>query len=465
MPRSKKAGSKTEPKSRIPSLTGDGKKDGQGKDGGASNGENAQPNHEDGIGMILAKLATMDGKFDELKTEVREAIQAVDHKVGLVEERIDTVTKKSDKNEERLKEVADASEGLRVRSSVHGSRLADVEKKIERLEREKRKNLIIIEGVPESEENPSPEIVDLLFRDLKLDFDTLVCDRIYRRGKAPPGTGEGAKPEVAPEARTGHKPRKHRVIVVGFKELSDKIQVYKHVKNLQGLDKWKNVFISDDLTECQQNEVRDLRALSAYARSKGYNSTVRANCIIVNDRRYAYGEIARLGPELTLERAKTIECLDGKGIGFQSVHSPLSNLFPCNIIYKKRPFLSAEGALQYTRAIICKRYDEAATIEFERNAYEVKRIAASLGQSQQWDNMVEDVLLEILIIKFTTNQRCRNALLATGEKRLFEATGDKVWACGLPLSKIHELTLPPPGRNRTGLSVEKVRDIIRNEGK
>ena len=141
------------------------------------------------------------------------------------------------------------------------------------------------------------------------------------------------------------------------------------------------MFINDDLTECQLNKVRDLRALSAYARSKGYASAVRSNCIIVNGRKYTHADIAKLGPELTLEKAKTIECLNGEGIGFQSVHSPLSNLFPCNIVYKKKPFLSAEGALQYTRAIICKKYQEAGDIEFERNAYEVKRIASTLGES------------------------------------------------------------------------------------
>ena len=247
---------------------------------------------------------------------------------------------------------------------------------------------------------------------------------------------------------------------MGFKEHTDKIKVFKQLKQLQGNEKWAKVYIDDDLTECQLNQRRDLRALSAYARSKGFNSMVRASWIIVNDRKYIYEELHKLAPELTLEKAKTLECLGGRGIAFQSVHSPLSNLYPCNIVYKSKIFLSAEGALHHTRATFCKRYVEARAIEFETNAYEVKNKASSFKHPEEWEGSVVAILIEILFIKFTTNAHCKEFLLATGNHSLFEATGDKVWACGLPLAKIHELTLPPPGKNRTGEAVEKVRDMI-----
>ena len=333
--------------------------------------------------------------------------------------------------------------------------------KIEHLEREKRRNLIIIEGVQESEENPSPEIIEELFRDLKVGFDSLVCDRIYRRGKQP--REPGARPEGEAANQNKHETGRPRPIVVGFKLHESKIQVFKHLGNLKGVARWDRVYISDDLTECQLREVRDLRALSAYARSKGINSSVRSNCIVVDGRKFPYKDLAKLAPDLTLEKAKTIECLDGKGLAFQSVHSPLSNLYPCNVFYKGKPFLSAEGALQHTRAVICKRPDEAKAIEFERDAYEVKKIAASLKQTVEWDRVVEDVLIEILLIKFSANPYCKRVLLETGNRLLFEATGDRTWACGLPLARIHELTLPPVGKNRTGLALEKVRGIIKDK--
>ena len=298
---------------------------------------------------------------------------------------------------------------------VHGLRLAELESKVEQLERDKRRNIIVVDGVPEDAQKPSPKVIEELFADLNINFDTLVCDRIYRRGKAPPEPSGVAKAEVAKgNYNTRATEKRPRPIVVGFKQFEDKIQVFKHIKNLQGLERWTKVYISDDLTETQQRQLRDLKALSSYARNKGHNSNVKANCIIVDGRKFPYRDLHKLPPELTLEKAKTIECLDGNGVAFQSVHSPLSNLYPCNIVYKGNVFLSAEGALQHAQATVCGRLAEACAIQFERDAYEVKRIAGTLGHSPEWDVVVVDVLLEILIVKFKTNKHCRAILLATG---------------------------------------------------
>ena len=102
-------------------------------------------------------------------------------------------------------------------------------------------------------------------------------------------------------------------------------------------------------------------------------------------------------------------------------------LYPCNVCYKGNTFLSIEGALQYRKAVTCKKF-VARIIEFERNAYEAKRIGGSFKYTQEWEDIEEDELLEILIVKFSTNQYCKQALLKTGDKKLFEATGDQVWA-------------------------------------
>ena len=70
---------------------------------------------------------------------------------------------------------------------------------------------------------------------------------------------------------------------------------------------------------------------------------------------------------------------------------------------------------------------------------------------------LEDILLD----KCTRNQYCRDFLISTGEKKLFEATGDRKWACGIPLSKIDTLTASPPGENRMGKKLESVRSKIK----
>ena len=452
--------SKTGGKSKIPSLGAAGKNGAKGNEEDETDLGTAE---DEGIIKIISKLSVLDNSLGGLTREVREGLQSVEFRVGELGDRVKANEKKCEEATEKVREVTDTTSGLKTRSAVQGARLNDLERQIEQLERDKRRNLIIIEGVEEDENNPSPEIVELLFQDLKVGFDTPVCDRVYRRGKVPPKEEDKLQPEGATVNKNKRGEGKPRPIVVGFKLLSDKIQVYKHLKNLQGIQRWERVYISDDLTESQQRQLRDLRSLSAFAKSLGYASAVRSNCLVVEGRKYTYKDLHRLSPEITLEKAKTVKCLQGKGVAFQSVHSPLSNLYPCNVFYKGISFLSAEGALQHTRAIFCRRLEEARAIETERDAYEVKRIAGTFKHPQEWEAVVVDILIEILVIKFTANRHCREVLLATGDCGLFEATGDRTWACGLPLSKIHELTIPPVGRNRTGVALEKVRQIVKGK--
>ena len=182
----------------------------------------------------------MNARFDEVRKDIREGLQAADFSNKTVDDRVTTLAGNVDSTHEDIAEVTEVTEGLRTRSTVQGIRIAEIEMKIEQLEREKRKNIIVVEGVPETEGKSSPEVIEELFADLKVDFDTLLCDRIFRRGKAPPGTGDRPAPEVAADNNNARRGKfRHRPIVVGFKELGNKIQIYRHVKNLQGLEKWK----------------------------------------------------------------------------------------------------------------------------------------------------------------------------------------------------------------------------------
>ena len=286
-------------------------------------------------------------------------------------------------------------------------------------------------------------MIDGLFLDLQLGLDSHVCNKVYRRGREPRGTGETGN--AAPAINKPNKPQQRRAtqprpIVVGFTKLADKIKLFRNLKNLKQLQKWEKVYITDDLTECQRAQTRDLRSLAAYARSQGIEATVRNQNIWVEKRKYAYNEIHRLAPELTLEKTKTIEILEGNWLAFQSEHAPLSNFYPCNIVYKNRKFLSSEAALHHSRAIVCKRFVEAGLIEKELYAYKVKKIGGSFKPTADWDGVKDDTLEEILVEKFIQNPFCRDALLATGNKKLLEATGDLKWACGMPLAKIHTIT-------------------------
>ena len=438
---------------------GDGDDPNQESDGAVSDLEEETT----GVNKILAKLSGLEANLHEVRIDLKEGLHTADFNAKNLSDKIGAVVKKTEETGEKVRETVEVTTGLTTRTAVHGLRLNELENRIEMLERDKRRCLIVVEGVAEVANKPSPEIIEELLLDLKIDLDTQACDRIYRRGREPRAPDQDKQEVADKHGRRNGREIKPRPIVVGFKSFEDKKQVYKHLKNLKGVERWNKVYINDDLTECQLNQQRDLRSLVAYARSLGREAGIRSNQIWVEGRKYVYTELHKLAPELTLEKAKTITCLDGKGVAFQGPHSPLSNLYPCNVIYKGKAFLSSEGALQYRKAVTCKKFAEAHSIEFERRAFEAKRVGGSFRHTQEWEDIEEDEILEILIVKFTDNPYCKRALLNTGDKKLFEATGDRVWACGLPLARIHELTDPPPGNNRTGKALEKVRGLLKGK--
>ena len=469
MPPRREPGKSTAKGSKIPKF-GNAPKDPPDEDSGdvsfdGNDRDGADVTQSSALDKILARFDKMDLEIISVKDTVDEGIKAQEFNAKQMEDKLQDHVTACKITKQEVKSLGEETDGLRARVNYQGFRLSDVEKKIEQLERERRKNIMIIEGVVENEEIPSPEIVDSLFEDLNLNFDSHVCDRVYRRGKAPQGPSAAT---AFTADRTGNDKRMHgdkqqrpRPIVVGFMRPTEKGKVFANLSKLKGNEKWNKVYFSDDYTDCQKNQIRDLRALAAYARRVGRVATVRNHHIWVDGKRFVYEEIGKLAPELTLEKAKTIEVLNGEGIAFQSVHSPLSNLYPSNVYHRDQNFLTSEAALHHTRAVICRRLKEAQDILETRDPYKVKDIGGSFKPTREWEEIEDSEIEGILLDKFTRNHYCRDFLLATGNKKLFEATGDRKWACGIPLSKIDTLTDKPPGENRMGKKLEVIRDKIR----
>ena len=456
-------------KTRIPKAGGASPKvDGKSTAGDAgptvSDDESSEVTQSSALEKILARFDSVETEIRSVKDTVDEGIRAQEFNASQFEDKLKQHVADCVKTSEVIESLREDTDGLQARASYQSFRLTDLEIKIEQLERERRKNLMIVEGVVETEGVHSPDIIDDLFADLKLDFDSHVCDRIYRRGKETPATSFSAVTADltgSAEKPTDTRKTRPRSIVVGFMRPIEKSKVFKNLKNLKGVERWNRVFFTDDYTEQQKNQIRDLRALAAYARRIGREATVRNHHLWVDGRRYVYDELSKLSPELTLEKAKTLEVLGGSGLAFQSSHSPLSNLYPCNVYHRGGKFLSSEAAIHHTRATISRRPREAQDILETRDPYKVKGIGSSFKASREWEEKEDAEYDSILLDKFTRNQYCRDFLVRTGDKKLFEATGDRKWACGIPLTKIDTLTDAPPGENRMGKKLEVVRQKVK----
>ena len=307
----------------------------------------------------------------------------------------------------------------------------------------------MIDGVPDKEGEVTTSVIDNLCKDLQINLNAGACTAIFRRGKQQVSDNE--------EGRRAIGQARPRPIVAVFSSPNDKSLIFKNLKKLKDNDTWQKIYFNDDLTEEQANEQRDLRALAAYAKAKGFNANVKAGALWFEGRKYRYEEMHHLPEGITLLNAKNLHILDDKAIVFQSPHSPLSNLHPCNITYKGEAFLSAEGAFQFTRATECGYHREAQAIKGERNAYKVKSLTREFRSTREWEEMAEQVMKDILMVKFSRNRSCKAFLLTTGDRTLFEGTGDKRWGCGIPISKANLITFRNPGRNILGHLLEEVR--------
>ena len=314
---------------------------------GAGDGDTEKQQAQNGTEMTAAQSSALEkslSRFDKvdqdmanIKNTVDEGIKAQEFNAKQTEDKLDKHVQDCETTKREMKSIKRETDGLRARANFQNFILTDLEEKIEQLERERRRNIMIIEGMPETE-TLSPEIVDRLFSDLKLNVDSQLCDRVFRRGKVVPKTsGFGAEQTGSTTTRVNKM--KPRPIVVSFVRPGDKGRVFKNLINLKGLEIWRGIYFSDDYTEQQKNKIRDLRALAAYLRRIGREASVRNHHLWVDGRRYVNDELNKLAPDLTLEQAKTIEVLNGTGLAFQSIHSPLSNLYLCKGSYPaRRPY-------------------------------------------------------------------------------------------------------------------------------
>ena len=398
-------------------------------------------------GVNSTDIQRIIDKLDGLEERIESSTQHLTEKIDA--SKLDT-----EKLAEDCREVKVTTAGLKTQVGIHGTRLSDLEEKIEKLERDKRRNNLVIEGVPEQEREDLGGTVDSIFKDVGVGYNVSVCINLFRRGRKQ--SGERRQANNNPDNRP-------RPIVIAFLRQSDKSEFFRNLKNLKGSEKWKNVYFNDDHTELQATEQRDLRAFAAYAKGIGREASVKAGVLWFEGRRFRYEDLFKLPHDISLLKAKNLEILEGRGIVFQSPHSPLSNLFPCNLLYREIGFLSAEGAFQYSRAKVSGYDREAEEIRLERRPYRVKFMSKDIKASDDWEDIAESVMREILVVKFKSNKFCRQFLLSTGDKHLFEGTGDRRWGCGILISKSAQISMKNPGRNLLGHILESIRTELHQE--
>ncbi len=85
-----------------------------------------------------------------------------------------------------------------------------------------------------------------------------------------------------------------------------------------------------------------------------------------------------------------------------------------------------------------------------------------LGDSvhpEGWSDDADVYMREAVLAKFSQNENLKQYLLATGSKRIAEATSDRIWGCGKQLKNTDVLTIAKwrGAKNLMGRILESVR--------
>ena len=340
-----------------------------------------------------------------------------------------------DNIEKSMNDQSDTVTNLQAQCETQKKIIKKLETRVESLEIKQRSHNMIIEGLRETNGENLRSIIDELLEDLGMSFTVEWVDTIYRMGPKRQGTNK-------------------RPIMLTFPFISYKHEILRNIYKLKNDEKWRGVFLQDDMTPDEQKKRKETRAIYAYAKAKGLDVKMKGSRLVVDGVKYNHNE--ELPHNLSIENAKTIQVQDG--IAFQGPHAIYSNLHHCNFTFEKRKHKSSEQALQYKRAEICKQQHVAKQIMETDDSYEAMNLGKKLGENEEWKKDCITYLRPILKEKFDQNPELKRKLKAS-KGHLYEATTHPVFGAGLTLAQSTQICQQnTTAGNQLGIELERLRD-------
>ena len=131
---------------------------------------------------------------------------------------------------------------------------------------------------------------------------------------------------------------------------------------------------------------------------------------------------------------KNADCIVFGGI--PSLFNYLSNFFRGSLTYRNIDFDDLESAYQYAKAVQFGDTNTGEKILCSKSPSSVKRLGSSVKnfKLKYWDKVKEDIMLELLRIKFAPGSELALRLTSTTGKSLAEAGRSVVYSIGMPIN-------------------------------
>ena len=158
-----------------------------------------------------------------------------------------------------------------------------------------------------------------------------------------------------------------------------------------------------------------------------------------------------------------------KVVAFFGKAHPFSNFHPCRFVVAGEEYSCVE---QFMMAEKARLFGDVATLREIMRAstpLAMKRLGRKVTpfDAARWDEVSKAVVLRALLAKFVQDAELGNALLATGDALLVEASPrDRLWGAGMGRAAVESAVAegkPLRGRNRLGELLMATRKAIAGE--
>lgn len=136
---------------------------------------------------------------------------------------------------------------------------------------------------------------------------------------------------------------------------------------------------------------------------------------------------------------------------FKNQYFFLSNFYECPIYYNKLVFCNAEAAFQAQKVI-----DEKEQYKFiNLNASQARKLGKTIALREDWEEVKDNIMYEIVKRKFTVNKELQQKLIDTKDEELVEGNWwhDTYWGVDSKTGI---------GQNKLGKILMKVREEVKN---
>lgn len=309
-----------------------------------------------------------------------------------------------------------------------------LETKINQMDNKMRICNIRIDGKAEDEnENLAGFVLDLSRQIGASHITPVDVISTYRMGKKVQGRGNG----------------RPRTVMVTFASERVRNQFYYARSKLRNTDRYKGVYLNDDVSQLTRKYREEYRSVATLARSQGSMIRMHDDGVIIDDHKYLHGESHLLPKKCSLAKARTVE-INGE-IYFASEHSFLSNFYPSPIIDGDVLYPTGEHMYQALKCTHAGDPDKSRLVNAAPTPLAAKRIADSIKETPEWRNGRDAIMKRIVDQKFDQNPDLAELLANTGDLPLNEATHNEYYGIGAAIHSREVRDKSYRGNNKLGL--------------